>query len=696
MACRPVNCLPVECIEHIVSFIDDDDARTTLVPLLCVNRTFFHVVAPRIWRDPFKWLVRARYQTQAVLSFLTSVLSWSPSQESDKEALLKLLSDDTHGLQSSAPTIDYLSHITIVRHYPDLRPALERIWSAYGGPDCTGNKDQPTIDNPWTLLEIAGWAIAGHRLGSMEELILSAANTALYKSRIDELTRVRRIWFQFHDDDIQTTCSDLKHRKSALSATTFVEHFVAVHGGGGGGGDDDDGGDMDDMKRSSKPRVPDRSLDVQVVGDLLPMWPTLDRPPPLGSIFEPLARIAPLELSRRIDPLTTTSNWTRFLACPSSIDFSKIECLSTLDLDMVARRAPWPAHLSAERFFRQCRALRRLRLDLRESQIAIFDWAARERLEEQQQQQQQSPTASAMPHLQVLELVCKFREARWDVHGEPSWINAAGRKILSDAFVAFGSTLQQFRIQCVLIDLSTMRDLPRLRQVSIEATQMKLCRDTFTNCPCLEDVSLVGKGIRDRLPPPLSPTEANPVWDMPNLKRLHVEDGVFYDFNVDSLGQMPRLEELHLELQDQISRRDAWSGHRWKDWWQFPYLRTIKLLGTMPLLRMSLLGEQTTPVLETLVLQVTADFERADLMAFFLDGRASMKECPPLMTVRRLELLGNCWLTDEFLEAVLGHLFPNLQDLKTDTYLNSSQIHGLKERFPHIVIEVVKAPEQSG
>ncbi|KAK3845526.1 MAG: hypothetical protein J3R72DRAFT_487667 [Linnemannia gamsii] len=130
----PLSRLPLECLQHILQVLDDDDNLTSLANLLTVNKYIASVALPYLYHDPYRlafhqgkrgyhhqWHRSINYE-----SLTRMLLNRLPAVSLSKALSLALAIDPAESSTATAhSSLDYLAHI---RHFST--PAQES-WEQY-------------------------------------------------------------------------------------------------------------------------------------------------------------------------------------------------------------------------------------------------------------------------------------------------------------------------------------------------------------------------------------------------------------------------------------------------------------------------------------------------------------------------------------------------------------------------------------
>lgn len=307
----------------------------------------------------------------------------------------------------------------------------------------------------------------------------------------------------------------------------------------------------------------------------------------------------------------------------SNIDLESLEELEDLDPDRMTYEGP-----QQRAFLEKCHQLRVLRLGV--SHPDMLSWLVKKNKDGTKQ----SRADHLLKNLKVL-----------DLRSENEALSIL--PALEDAVIAFGKSLRDISVHSPSCRPETppepplkpssigMWNLPFIRSVDISVQGQPLIYiGRFDRCPQLEVLRLqVGSPSRQPLEQDgvlnFGTIALSDQWELPRLKSLHLYDIAALAFNYDSLDHMSNLQELHLVVRKQcqiphpaasIPRLRSYICHqetpvpehadkKWKDRWNLPRLRTLRLEGA-PSSVFSFSWLIGCPALETVELIHRTGFQR--------------------------------------------------------------------------------------
>ncbi|KAG0229270.1 hypothetical protein BGW42_001664 [Actinomortierella wolfii] len=576
-----MNSLPLECVEHIVSYIED---LATIYSLLTVNRQFFHISCRALYRNPlyaaWKWSDKngIRGFAKRLQALFDFILEFSPSTNANVEYLRRcrgikqwrysLPISNTTSTNSNnqngpnTPTLDYLNLIEIF-DYPETR------WSStdpiLSHPSASAIEKELQLDVPQLrtfIKHTITWAACARHFETIRELYIPACKIGSYSNAIPQLSNLRIITFDYLVEDygqdltfdengepgrnVSTITSETndndggeqhfigyeqKQKESYHASLEFVKAFTAHHGVSL----------LQDCRVYRQYDDPSEDI-LQQIQNLLP----------------PLRH--PNEL--------TLANWHRFIKWAEITDLGHV-----VDIELLCRNKyeplrdfleAWPEKTISSVLSRCCR-LQSIEMD-KVYEPELFHWAAIERTDQLQHLsyngannvdmvtlQHPSPT---LPPLKNIEISCS---------------TSVFKQLIHDAVAAFAPILECLVVEGIFstslestepIRLgpvgSSVWQFPRLKTLYLGYSDgpIVLERSALNQCPLLEKLQI------ESIPPShyssedLRPTFMN-TWHMAHLTTLDLRGPTAWDFCPKSFQYMPSLLTLTLlmPLQMQIQAR---------------------------------------------------------------------------------------------------------------------------------------------
>ncbi|KAG0240399.1 hypothetical protein BGW41_007007 [Actinomortierella wolfii] len=577
--------LPLECVEHIVSYIED---LATIYSLLTVNRQFFHISCRILYRNPlyaaWKWsdkngTLGFAKRLQALFDF---ILEFSSSTNANVEYLRRrrgikqwrysfpisnTTSTNSNNQDSpNTPTLDYLNLIEIF-DYPDTR------WSStdpiLSHPSTSAIEKELQLDAPQLrtfIKHTITWAACAHHFETIRELYIPTCKIGPYSNVIPQLSNLRVVTFDYLVDDygqdltfdengelgrnVSTITSETndndggeqhfigyeqKQKESYLASLEFVKAFTAHHG-------------------------------VSLLQDCRAYRQYDD---PSEDIFQQIQNLLP---PLRHPNELTLANWHRFIKWAEITDLSHV-----VDIELLCRNKyeplrnfleAWPEK-TVSSVLSRCRRLRSIEMD-KVHEPELFHWAAIERTNQLQHLSYNDTNNTGMPTLQHPPLTLPPLK-KIDI----SCSVGAFKQLIHDAVAAFAPTLECLVVEGIFamnlestepIRLgpvgSSVWQFPRLKTLYFGYSDgpIVLERSALDQCPLLEKLHIEAIPSSHYSLEDLQPTFMN-TWHMAHLTTLDLRGPTAWDFCPKSFQYMPSLLTLTLESTADTSTSAYNQGH---------------------------------------------------------------------------------------------------------------------------------------
>ncbi|KAF9971299.1 hypothetical protein BGZ73_005770 [Actinomortierella ambigua] len=572
--------LNLDCLGHVMDHVDTG----TLFSLLTTNRRVFGLAVRKLWERPFEraW---ERTDKEKVQTLYKIVLRLSPSNSEDVEGLRTELGLD-HSAAADHDPPPFVDYISFIRHacFDSACRTSQTTWfqqmalSTFLIPS--------SRDHGWTAIL---WAACSHRLPQIVTLQVCTPGLHRIQAHIDQLTALERLVLQptggSHEDD----GTDL------TGFADFVKALIDIHG----------------------PQK--RRLEITTTADWLLSAPTM---------LDLLATLDPPSPSAlRVLDLDT---WTHCSVHMDAIDFSHVQHIS-----LPKKRTFFGDHYrftatfvtTVEKVLPYCRNLKSLAGAVCCLKYPVFEQAVLHR-QQWEQDHYTHPIRSDLsssspahgltpppPPLKKLQLHCSF---------------IFMKRTLNDAIIAFGPTLEDITFICgecrfsdaplnrypAMIHLGVNWHLPKLRHLEIHLQRTMAIRfdpEAFTDAPCLETLVVQSPAENQGFSFSDHFCLSN-AWNLPHLRKLHLEGPAAVEFSPASFYLMPNLEQLTLCFNEQEVRMPsheqaalAWPRAFWTWGWDMPRLLELTLMGQFcPSLDLQTLSE-AAPMLKSLTLVHTMD-----------------------------------------------------------------------------------------
>ncbi|KAK9766794.1 hypothetical protein K7432_003846 [Basidiobolus ranarum] len=332
-------------------------------------------------------------------------------------------------------------------------------------------------------------------------------------------------------------------------------------------------------------------------------------------------------------------------------------------------------------FFKRCPKLEKIRFSSFRSDS--FKWAVERRASLTASRPESiSSVDNELPPLQDVEMLC---------------MKLAILLIVQDIIDAFRNTIRSITVK----DGKPIEHdpeplgwdwlLPNLVKIDITEADFSLFDyESLNLCPSLKELSLIGKYEYRRRS---TVTRFGPILKLPKLRKIHLEFGISYKFNFNSLQYSPLLESLTLcEVGSSLPIRSA-DSPCWTWNWNMPCLKKIDLTGESAFLfQFGLLD--SCPPLECLKLN-TGEYHRSLSMDEIprIDSPL-LSESVSLVGPRNVfsgkstfELCGEWELSEKALTALLQRYMLHVThiDLGDTEGLTALEVINATKNLPHVI-----------
>ncbi|KAG0227291.1 hypothetical protein BGW42_003026 [Actinomortierella wolfii] len=561
--------LPVECIELIVSHIED---LWTLWSLLTVNKCFAAVVLRRLYMNPYRSILMGflfhegipiRRLAQRILT-LTHVSPDDPYIESMKR-VLKIHNAPSHKLQPNQSTwVDYLALVREVEWPNDIWTELHEFFHEVGADMVKdfqlrkGNTRPIDLEDPrWScppalVQSTLTWALCGgsaEQLGRIKKLWIPIQDLERFldPTIVAQLTQLEEVVF---DGRYATINTDFEatfqkgidfvraHRRYHLSEGSNGSRTPGESSGSGRNINQTGGARLDSARFE---RLSWRGYE-HLERELYLLLPPLNKPRHL-----------------------TKLNWDRFMIKSTETDTSRVESIFYEEPEKVN----WDPYLPQIPSFLlpSCRRLVRLRLHIRAREAAtIFRWAVEEKNRWIAGGNSQSNNVDTLVPLEELDLTCD---------------RGTMQHVIQGAMFAFGHSL---RIVNILPTVENTEDSDS------EAAFYEDINGIQTNNNSMDDLGdiVFDHGQQSSFHQggsSMSRLCIGAGWNLPRLVRLCiVSNGPLIDLDPKALANSQRLELVRLKddavTPVSLDHRATRSIMRQTyDEWILPKTTRIKLVG---------------------------------------------------------------------------------------------------------------------
>ncbi|KAG0210522.1 hypothetical protein BGX33_004839 [Mortierella sp. NVP41] len=701
--------LPVECLQHILQVITDDDNRVslvTLISLLCVSRYIAMVTLPFLYRDPLRCiaLIEGKNKGRQMRAMIRTLLGGIPGSHLSRVLSLAYGLDSTSTELAPAP-LDYLRHIhhlsfnmsrfaeyLIKGRHNLAETALAFMEGEEFERMCLVDRMHPaclrTFKNKTdlsmyfyevTLYRETMWTLAAPNLDQLVSLAIPLSDIHRYQKAIDRLGRLESVHFildeLLHDADGQADEPSKSRRDETMRAMVqFVEDHARL--------------------------FQDRLRTVNCNGRRL--YPLIDQ------IWPEHVR---QQIYRALPPLykptsLSNNNWEHFMMNPLATDLGHVQ-------EIIRRSdSQWADIVLVDpHFLQRCRSLRRLNM------VSLgkggFAWAVQQRRRLDGLGQvtggggaggegggggrggevlslEEALAPSPRCDLAPLEIL-KMREYH-PLTDEADNIAIAFSQTLKSLTVAASARLSR---QSVIRIGQGWVDLPILTCLSLRSVRTRLVVDPLllAHCPNVTRVDLTD-GTREYRCQDIVPCLSA---QLGSLMMLDLDGWPALTFHPATLESTPKLERLLISagslqlpscfippveeldrsygLQDGTATQDipAIIRPHWSWDWYLPQLRMLRLIGEFAF-RFEFKMLQGCPSLTELSLEMytgneghTRVLSQSD---FFMSGtdpdlstQQPMSKRIRSPALKELNLYGTCVLDDSLLPLLLHGMFPKAKDM---------------------------------
>ncbi|KAH7042858.1 hypothetical protein BKA57DRAFT_470622 [Linnemannia elongata] len=524
--------LPMECLQHILQFIDDSDKVQALAALLLTNKHLYTATLPYLYSDVFKGyndgFTRGADKTQRQL-FTRRLLKRVPVHELPKIVSLSFELDTSKTDASTTDITFLLDYSTCIRHlhidveninsnarFPSEPPPqfspydqiIHHFSSSYD--HIFGEHGRPEMHETIIYYEVC-WSVANSISEQLESLTIPLIDARRYLDnihRFGKLTRVRfnvdytfQYLFNSNGTHFQLIGDHINNAVQAMIA------FVKEH------------------RQMFKDRL--KVVSIRDVGK----WQSNSRLCPKNIQMEVARAAPPLSRPRYL----TKINWNQFAAHPHSTELAyvrEIQCRQPV--------VEWfDDPVDIEEMLRRCRSLQTL--DVASLGRDGLKWAVQYR----KSQNGQDPSSSHQVQPTPLPPLATVT------------INSCGTvEEINDVAFAFNQTLKSLAIRCSTRATFSQTpppfghgwvDLPLLTYINFEGywKQVIIDQDFFIHCPNIKGLQIVDNTTQYLLQdigPPCRPAQ------LARVKMLHLRGWAALTFHPDTLHSAKSLYSLQLRM----------------------------------------------------------------------------------------------------------------------------------------------------
>ncbi|KAF9974942.1 hypothetical protein BGZ73_001565 [Actinomortierella ambigua] len=564
--------LPVECIEQIVSHIED---LWTLWSLLTVNKRFAAVVLRRLYANPYRSIllgflfhegIPIRRLAQRILT-LTHVNPSDPYIQSMKR-VLKIQDAALPRLQPGHSNwIDYLALIREVEWPTDIWEELHEFFHEVGtemakdpllrreSAQAIEAEDPRWSCTPALVQSTLTWAACGgsaEQLGRIKKLWIPIQDIERYldSNVIAQLTQLEEVVFDVRYASIKTDFEATF--QNGISFVRAHRHYHLPQGShsrtqggmlGNSGGGSGSGARLDSVRFE---RLSWRGYE-HLERELYSLLPPINKPKHL-----------------------TKENWDRFIVKPQETDTSRLESIFYDEPDKV----DWGPYLPEIPSFLlpTCRRLVRLRLRVRAKEATtIFQWAVEEKKKSSRRKvlagESHEHEDDSLVRLEELDLTCD---------------RGTMERVIQDTTFAFGHSLRVLNVMPTMEDIediySETASIDDLLDVQAGASM------NGNNGEIGEALGEHGQGGSSLQCGSSSKLCIGAGWNLPRLVRLSIVSiGPRIELDPKALAHSRRLELVRLRDDTAIHVTPGQSAQSIMqspyDEWVLPSATRIKLIG---------------------------------------------------------------------------------------------------------------------
>ncbi|KAG0252489.1 hypothetical protein DFQ27_008035 [Actinomortierella ambigua] len=389
------------------------------------------------------------------------------------------------------------------------------------------------------------WAVCGHQLARVRDILVPCRDVARYCEHIPKMIHMRSVQLYLHDvpDSLiqDWTLNESESVRLDLEATlSFVNIWRAITT------NTPSNTPSSSSFRQGRDGVNVKSLtDLQLVScdDSMFLWAYEDFAERLTHLF----RQMPWHLAPKID-CRKNLQWARFQLAPGTMDLGRVRTV-------LARDARWSLADGKSTMLQQCGAIRHLEITLQNDDGNAFARAVAEKGQRTQ--------ASTQPLAQLERLSL-------EIQGAGKWVR--------DALIAIGSTLRVLTLHSqdlnYCVDLAMFHSFPELRELSLEVEYLVnsgIVRP-FSGCPKLWKIKLVcSDGSRSSLGQ----------WDLSSVTDMSLCGPAAFFFEQASLGSMTKARRIELLVEDMDYCGTSSPLFSWDlKYWSLPTLQELSVSGS--------------------------------------------------------------------------------------------------------------------